>query len=327
MLRIGSRTVVHNSRIWNARFNGWSASKARFYAKNAALGIDSTVENNMQTETNRISKTLKKFWSEVATEETGKVITLTLDKKPVRTPLGNNLAVSRDRRLLALALQHEWANLATKSIKPHSLPITSLVSRCIDLEYASRPDANPELVAKIGADREDISHTLLRYLDTDTLLCLSPRSEFEGTLRAAQDKLYLPLISAAEKFLSDTANQHVSLQILDADLHGLRGNAQPEKTKAAALKYLRSLSMWDLAVFEKTVLSTKSFLCGLLLLQNKSVSPSSDLLLTMEKLAHCATLETVYQVERWGEVEDTHDVDYRDIRRNVNAAAIVAYKE
>ena len=64
-----------------------------------------------------------------------------------------------------------------------------------------------------------------------------------------------------------------------------------------------------------------------MLLHNKSASGASRMELTMEEIAQAATLETIYQVERWGEVEDTHDVDKRDIRRNVTAAAIVAYKE
>ncbi|CEP64422.1 ATP synthase complex assembly protein ATP12 LALA0_S11e03752g [Lachancea lanzarotensis] len=322
MLRIGTRRLLYKSGNLCGGFK-----TRRFYAQSTALGIDSSVENNLQTETNRVSKTMQKFWNVVSIEENGNDVTLKLDNKPVRTPLGNNMTIPRDRRLLGLALQHEWSNLASLSIKPHSLPVTSLVSRCIDLEYASKPDADAELVAKIGADREEISRTLLRYLDTDTLLCFSPKSEFEGALRTAQDKLYLPLIKAAETFLSSVANEPIAIQILDADMHGLRGNAQSEKTREAALKYLRSLSMWDLAVFEKTVLTAKSFICGLLLLRNKAHSPSPELFFTMEELAHCATLETVYQIERWGEVEDTHDVDYRDIRRNINAAALVAYRD
>ncbi|SCV03384.1 LANO_0G03818g1_1 [Lachancea nothofagi CBS 11611] len=317
MLRHTLRPALRDIKLWNLRS----------YAKSASLGIDSSVENNLQTETNRVSKTLQKFWNVVSSQESERGITITLDSKPVRTPLGNALTVSKDRRLLALVLENEWANLASLSIKPHSLPVTSIVSRCIDLEYASRPDSDADLVAKIGGDRAKISDTLLRYLDTDTLLCLSPSAEFEGALRAAQNKLYLPIINAAETFLSKFSNEPVSIAILDADLHGLRGNIQSEATKAAALKYLGSLSLWDLAVFENTVLTTKSFMCGLLLLANKALTPHSDLSKTMEQLAQCATLETIYQVERWGEVEDTHDVDYRDVRRKTNAAAIVAYKE
>lgn len=299
----------------------------RAYARATSLGIDSSVENNLQTETNRASKTLQKFWNDVSVKECDTHLTVMLDNKPLRTPLGNALSVSKDRKLLALLLQNEWSSMSSLAIKPHSLPITSIVSRCIDLEYTAKPGSDPELVAKIGGDRSVISESLLRYLDTDTLMCLSPRAEYEGTLRAAQDELYLPVISQVEKFLSRFAQDPVKLQILDADVHGLKGNLQDKNTKEAALAYLNSLSMWDFAVFEKAVLTTKSFLCGLLLLHNKSQNPSSDMKVTMEKIAQFATLETIYQVERWGEVEDTHDVDKRDVRRNINAVSIVAFKE
>lgn len=46
----------------------------------------------------------------------------------------------------------------------------------------------------------------------------------------------------------------------------------------------------------------------------------------MESVAQAATLEIIHQTDRWGEVEDTHDVDKRDVRRNIHAAGIVAYK-
>ncbi|SCU97019.1 LADA_0H03994g1_1 [Lachancea dasiensis] len=317
MFRLTLRPLKQNRAIWGTRR----------YAKGSALGIDASVENNLQTETNRVSKTLQKFWKVVSARESGGNVTLTLDNKPIRTPLGNSLTVPKDRQFLALVLQNEWSNLTTLSIKPHTLPVTSIVSRCIDLEYVSTPNADGELVAKIGGDRKQIAQTLLRYLDTDTLLCLSPKAEYEGALRAAQDKLYLPVIKSAETFLSKFAEEPVAIQVLDADIHGMRGNSQLEPTRAAALKYIDSLSMWDLAVFEKTVLTTKSFICGLLLLQNKCQVPKTEMPITMEQIAQCATLEIIYQTERWGEVEDTHDVDHRDIRRNVNAACIVAYQE
>lgn len=302
----------------------------RSYGQAAPLGADHSTENNLKTETNRLSKTLSKFWEKVTIEENSESIALHLDSIPIRTPLGNSLELPASRKLLALMLLNEWSNLPNLSIKQHSLPLTSLVSRCIDLEVANKPDADPELISKIGGDRERIIKDLLRYLDTDTLLVFSPSDEFEGALRKAQDEFYLPVISAVESYLTkfSKSGEPVKLQILDADIHGLRGNAQAEATRQAAEAYLNTLSMWDLAVFEKTVLTCKSFICGVLLLLNKAESgvTAPGLKYSMEDIARAATLETIYQIERWGEVEDTHDVDKRDIRRNINAAAIVAFK-
>lgn len=302
----------------------------RWYASPVSpVTVEDSVEDKLKSETNRLSKTAKKFWDKVSVAQDpvrGKFV-IQLDTKPIRTPLGYSLAVEKDRGLLAALLQKEWSNVPNGTVRPHALPLTSLVSRCIDLEHANREGANDDLKVKIGGDREELSKSLLRYLDTDTLLVFSPKDELEGKLRLAQDKMYLPIIASVEKFLSNYSDSPITLSILDADVHGLRGNAQDAKSIAAAKSYLDSLSAWDLAVFEKTVLVTKSFICGLLLLQNKSVrSPTPGLEYTMEDIARAATLETIYQTERWGEVEDTHDVDKRDIRRNVHAAAIAAYK-
>ncbi|EDO18536.1 hypothetical protein Kpol_2001p41 [Vanderwaltozyma polyspora DSM 70294] len=291
------------------------------------FGIDTTIENNKKTETNRLSKTLTKFWDKVSyhyDETSGKYL-IQLDSKTINTPMGNLLAVDKNKKMLALMLSNEWKNLPNLSIKKYSLPLTSLTSRCIDLEAVNK-NGNLDDIVKFNGDRNKIINDLLRYLDTDTLLVFSPASEFEGALRKEQNKLYLPVIDSIENFLTEFANDPIKLNILDADIHGLRGNQQDLNTKEAAKKYLESLSYWDLAIFEKIVLTTKSFICGILLLQGKSNSVNKLALeYNVEDIVRYATLETIHQVDRWGEVEDTHDVDKRDIRRNVNAAAVVAY--
>lgn len=296
------------------------------------LGVDNSIESNVKSETNRLAKGGKKFWKNVTLGTTPEnKIQIELDSKPIRTPLGNKLIVEGDRKLLALLLQHEWDSVSDSAVKQHSLPLTSLVSRCIDLESTNGVDGDAELRTKIGGDRNAINKDLLRYLDTDTLLVFSPKAEYEGTLRKAQDKLYLPIIKSIEKYLTDNFSkdhQPIKLSILDADVHGLRGNMQDAATKEAATKFLDSLSAWNLAVFEKTVLSSKSFMCGILLLVNKALQNNvKELVYTTDDIVEASTLETIYQTERWGEVEDTHDVNKRDIKRNINAAAVVAFKK
>ncbi|SSD61673.1 related to Protein ATP12, mitochondrial [Saccharomycodes ludwigii] len=311
----------------------------RYMATSTPLGVDTSIENNLKTETNKLSKTLSKFWEKVEIinendPKNGKhKLTITLDSKPIKTLLGNKLQVDTDREYLALMLLNEWSTLPSLKIKSHSLPLTSIVSRCIDLENALNDldllNSDPELAAKIGCkDRSTISNLLLRYLDTDTLLCFSPKKDLDGALRTEQDELYLPIIKKIEQFLTPYGpekasgeKEKVHLEILDAEVHGLRGNQQNELTKKAATNFMNQLSLWDLVVFEKTVLTTKSFICGILLLK------SNEFGVDMETIAKLSTLETIHQTARWGEVEDTHDVAKRDIRRNINAAAIVAYKE
>lgn len=276
------------------------------------------LEDNNQTESNRLSKTLTKFWDQV------KIIKLEnntheiqLDSKTVRTPLGHKLTVPADRQILSHLLLHEWASLSTLSIKTHSLPLTSLVSRVIDLESADKTQDN-EAQAKVGR-REDIVEDLLRYLDTDTLLVFAPRSEYEGKLRTAQEKLYRPVIEQIEKLLGEGAE----LTWLDTEV-GLTGNKQTEKVRDLARQYLLKLDHWDLVALEKVTLSAKSLICGILVLKAKS---QGEEILNLEDIANCATLEIVFQTEKWGEVEDTHDVDYQDIRRNIASAAILSFRE
>ncbi|KAL6947272.1 hypothetical protein ACO0QE_002151 [Hanseniaspora vineae] len=336
---------------------GHSLKTARFaqaYCKNRAhystqpLGIDKSVENNLKTETNKLSKNLNKFWTQIGLtkDSKGHSSTITLDSKPIRTPLGHNLTIPASKPTLSFLLLNEWANLPNLKIKPHSLPLTSIVARCIDLQKSlneevlqqasENSELSDEIISKIGcSNREDLYPQLLRYLDTDTLLCFSPRAEFEGKLRDEQDERYLPIIAKVEKFMNknfpylgasnvkanEATQEKFKLQILDADLHGLRGNQQDSVTKSVAINFLDSLSLWDLVIFEKTVLSTKSFICGLLLLNNQTFNVS------MNEIIRLSTMETLHQVDRWGEVEDTHDVDKRDISRNVNAASIVAYSD
>lgn len=291
----------------------------RFYAS-SPLGRDTTIEHNTVSEANRLSKTLTKFWDQVDVTpvQNGELLQIELDHKPLRTPLGNPLAIPSTRPILANLIKHEWSSLTTLNIKPHSLPLTSLTSRVIDL-MASSKDA--EVAQKIGT-KESIITDLLRYLDTDTLLVFSPKSEYEGTLRKAQEEIYRPIIKEIEDLLD------VKLTYLDSDLDGLRGNSQTIETKEKVTKFLNELNYFDLVALEKVTLSAKSLICGLLTVLSKS-NQFKDIEVNkeLEEIAKAATLEVIYQTERWGEVEDTHDVDYQDIRRNINSAAILSFEE
>ena len=266
------------------------------------------------------NETLKKFWTKVDLVKNDSSYELQLDNKSLRTPLGNNLSIPLSRGVLAHMLLHEWSSLSGV-IKTHSLPLTSLTSRAIDLKFANEQN-DEQAITKVGK-RSDIIEMLLRYLDTDTLLVFSPAKEYEGTLRKAQEDLYRPVIKSVEGLLGG------QLSYLDSDRDGLRGNRQSDETRAKAREWLNALSYWDLVAFEKVTLTTKSFICGVLVVCSKSSHGLShpQLNISLEEIAHLASLEIVYQTERWGEVEDTHDVDYQDLRRNINSAAMLCYEE
>lgn len=307
--------------------NNFTKISIRQYAEvSNGLGIDNNaVETNKKTETNRLEKTLSKFWEKVAIRETSNGFLIELDSKNIKTPLGNPLMIPKTKKTLAYLVETEWKNLQNLQIKPFVVPLTSVVSRAIDLE-SSDLSKDEEAIAKIG-DLSNIREMLLKYLDTDTLLVFSPVLEYEGTLRQAQEDIYRPIIKSMEEFFQPYAQKGeiVKLTYLDSDKHGLVGNLQTKTTRDAVKKWLESLDTWDLVALEKATLTAKSFLSGVLIL--RSQDPNDKDRLSLEEIAKAATLETIYQTERWGEVEDTHDVDKVDIRRNLATCALIAYDD
>lgn len=319
------------------------------YATNAsakplvAIGGDT---NNVKSETNRLEKTMSKFWDKVTTEldpELG-MYEVRLDGKLLKTPLGHKLAVPQQKKQLAQLVGHEWDSLVDMKIKPNSLPLTSMVSRAVDLTtvfLAEVVDAN--LVSKIG-DLQDIKYNVLRYLDTDTCLIFAGLDDNEGALRSKQEELYRPLIEEYESFFTAFARKNhlldgekVKLQYLDCETDGLRGNSQPINTQNVVLQWLDQLPIYDLVALEKAILSSKSFLCGATILRsnvsdptalaqlyqvNKS-SPEEYFSRSVEEIKELGDLETIIQTAEWGEVEDTHDVNNADWLRNLSAAALV----
>lgn len=285
---------------------------------------DVAYDTNQKTETNKLEKTLAKFWEKVSVTKTDDShYVIQLDSKTIKTPLGFEMKIPDQKKSLAYLLANEWKSLPSLQVKPFQVPLTSLTARCIDLEQAQHTD-DVEIKTKVG-DLSTIKSLLQRYLDTDTMLVFAPLEDCDGELRKEQEKCYRPLIKQMEDFFTKFADdgKQVVFTYLDCEKDGLLGNTQTEHTKKAVFNYLDSLSTWDLAALEKAVLVSKSFIAGVTVLRNADYN--DDFNITIEELARLTTLETVLQTARWGEVEDTHDVDKVDIKRNLASAAIVAF--
>lgn len=345
------------------RFRAFTSAAVRFYATESPvqsfiphttkpLGVDSTVESNIPTETNRLAKTLTKFWETVDTtfNEATNEYDVKLDGKILKTPLGFPLSLPSSKKQLAYLVGHEWANLPDLKIKTNSLPLTSIAARSIDLININRQDnPQPDLIAKVGK-LDDIKYNLLRYLDTDTCLIFTTLEEYEGKLRKRQDELYLPLISEFELFFTAYAQKKadkllpspdhkVELNFLDCETDGLRGNQQSITTQNIVLDWLHQLPVYDLVALERAVLTSKSFLCGASLLRSHSgdsallptlyqvnkASPQDYFHKSIDEITEMGNLESIYQTQEWGEVEDTHDVDNADWSRNLSSAAILCH--
>lgn len=314
------------------------------------LGVDNSVESNVKSDTNRLAKTLTKFWDKVDTvynKETGKY-EVQLDGKTMKTPLGFPLALPESKQYYAHLLQHEWSNLPNLKIQTNSLPLTSLAARSIDLQTANeKHEEDSDFVAKVGR-LDDVKINMLRYMDTDTCLIFTTLDEYEGSLRSRQDELYLPLVKEYENFFTHWANKRgnllpknasVKVQYLDCETDGLRGNQQSITTQSIVLDWLNHLTIYELVALEKAILTSKSFLCGISLLRSSVSDPQrqkeifqvnknsvdSHFHKTVEEIIELGNLETIFQTNLWGEVEDTHDVDKVDWIRNLTSAALLCH--
>lgn len=241
-------------------------------------------------------KGLKRFWEELAVKELESGdITVTLGGKSLRTMGQHDLVLPSTKKPLAHLLMHEWMVLPSLKLKNHSVPLTSLVSRAID-------------IARSPAVRDAAIKDIMPYIDTDALLIFEPSESYQGRLRAAQENDFRPVIAEAEQFWG------VSLKSMDSD-KGLLGNRQNAEDKEAVRQWAYTLSPWQLASLERATLTSKSFICGAFLISGK---------LNPTQVAELVGLETKFQVERWGEVEDTHDVDFCDVRRHLASCSLLA---
>lgn len=75
---------------------------------------------------------------------------------------------------------------------------------------------------------------------------------------------------------------------------------------------IEGLDNFQLAAFEKAVMQTKSFIIALALVKGR---------IGVEEAALAARVEVLHQIERWGEVDDAHDVDEEDIKRQLGSVA------
>ncbi|KAK9455315.1 hypothetical protein V1511DRAFT_500110 [Dipodascopsis uninucleata] len=222
---------------------------------------------------------------------------INLDVRPIKTSSGHPLVVPASKKALAHLIVQEWATLPSLAIKPHSLPLTSLVARAIDIGK----DQNSDQV------RSKIIDSLMPYFDTDTMLIFAPSNEYSGALRRDQEKLYRPIIKWSENVLS------CKLVFSDGD-KGLTGNKQTDEAIQKAREWALKLDNWQLTAFERAVIGGKSFLGGMKLIQRE---------INTAELAEAVTLEVTHQMRKWGEVEDSHDVDWADLRRQLSSAAVL----
>ncbi|KAJ1663121.1 chaperone [Coemansia sp. RSA 1813] len=231
---------------------------------------------------------IRRFWKNTAVEERDGKYIIALDKRPIKTPSGKQIQIPESQRTLAWLVAGEWES-QKEVLGSHSLPLTSLVFRSID--GLSDPHVHADVVSK-----------LLKYFQTDSV-CL--HEEHPQTLVALQQKHYTPIVDWAK------AEYGIDIQTTP-NIFALR--QQPQ-----AVENLRNVvsefSPLKLAALEKAVMTAKSFLIGLALVEQR---------LSVEEAAVAAQVEASSQTQLWGELENAHDIDNAAIRQILGASACVA---
>lgn len=250
-----------------------------------------------QSEVTKDLASLSRFWEKITVENTPTSRQVCLGKKPMKTPEGNTMSIPLHKpAVLASLIAQEWQVLSQLKLKSHMVPLTSLAGRSIDM--------TPE-------ERERVTQKLLPYLDTDTLVVLSPSRDCNGELRKAQLELY-------PSVLDDACNvwglKSSALNVLDTE-NTFFGNYQSEETKKSVLNWIRTLDNWQFASLERATTAARSLIIAMnTVLHLRPVS----------ELAKLSSLDVIHQTAVWGEVEDTHDVEREDLHRLLGASYINA---
>ncbi len=186
-----------------------------------------------------------------------------LDGKAIKTPMQHSLIFPNLD--FARAVANEW-QAQGEHIAPNSMPLMQLASTMLD--KVTSP-----------ADRKAMQVEVLKYGASDLLCYFATHPQ---DLVKRQEAAWLPLL----KWLKDEYGaglEHIS---------GIRYHNQPE----AALEKLNAV-LTNLDAADFTVAQAATALTGSLVIALALASGYLD----GEAAAHAATIDEVYQLEKWGE--------------------------
>jgi ATP synthase F1 complex assembly factor 2 len=261
-------------------------------------------------------------------KETPAGLEVHLDARPVRKPDKAPLVLPSSKPHLATAIALEWDTLPSTAhaLKAHNIPLTSLAARALALADADKQ--------RDATARDGIAALAMRYLGTDTLLCWAPppdrayRVPGEAPLRDVQR-------AAAARVAAELAAGAWPGVVLRETLE--EGSILPREPVSAehgavVRAWVAGLPAWELAALERGVLAAKSLLVAARLVVEWSplfrhLRAKEGERFGVEEAARVASLEVAWQIERWGEVEDTHDVDREDLKRQLGSVVLLVHEE
>ncbi|POS81566.1 hypothetical protein DHEL01_v200004 [Diaporthe helianthi] len=282
----------------------------------------------------------KRFWQHVHIKEADGSYQIYLDSRPLRHPTTKmivNVPLSKPYLAHAIALEWDLLTSAQQATKTHLIPLTSIVCRALDIaEDDARHQDNSSSFAPI---RTAITEVLMRYLDTDSLLCWAPPpgetlGPGEVSLRDLQERTAGEVIG----YLNTHVWPGVEIEpVLDEGL--LLPKKQKPGVREVIQGWVMGLDAWDLAGLERAGLAGKSLLAAARLVVEwsegeagravRDASPGRAMpkhnsrIFGVEEAARVSSLEVDWQTSKWGEVEDTHDVEKEDLRRQLGSTVLL----
>jgi ATP synthase F1 complex assembly factor 2 len=252
-----------------------------------------------------------------------------LDKRPIRRPTKGILNVPHHKPHLASALALEWDLLisAQQALRQDLIPLTTLVSWALEIQDEDAAGKN-EL-------RSRIVDTVMRYLDTDSLLCWAPEPPADPpgyethesrteSLRTIQERTAIPIIA----YLTERVWPGIEI-LPDSDASTIMPISQPQMTKDVIRGWVSGLPAFELVGLERACLAGKSLLGAARLVVEWSAElehlrdTAAKEKFGVEEAAKASSLEVDFQTGMWGEVEDTHDVNKEDLRRQLGSAVLL----
>ncbi|KAI1103214.1 ATP12-domain-containing protein [Jackrogersella minutella] len=274
----------------------------------------------------------KRYWKDAHVREVDGAWEVHLDERPLRRANTNVvLRIPLTKGLLAAALAVEWDMLlsARQSTRSWLTPLASLICRALDIADDDKAAARGE-----GDVRMSIVAELMHYLDTDTLLCWAPPPPPRANKgRTSLRDLQIRATNEVVGFLTTRVWPYLTIgPVLDGDTVVLRPH--PEITRGYIQDWMMHLSPWELAGLERGALAGKSLLGAVRLLVEWSEEFTGTVWANeadnafegrfgVEEAARLASIEVDWQTGWWGEVEDTHDVEKEDLRRQLGSVVLL----
>lgn len=252
-----------------------------------------------------------------------------LDQRPLRHPETKEvvrLPLSKPNLASALALEWDHLTSAHEATKQHLIPLTGLVCRALDIQASDESDA-----ADGSKIRAGITTMVLKYLDTDSLLCWAPppgpydlKNDAGESLRDVQKRTAEEIVS----YLTTNVWPGITIEpVLDG--HELMPRPQAEGVREVVQGWVSGLDAWEIAALERACLAGKSLLAAARLVVEWSDGSARAGELDAarpfgaEDAARATSLEVDWQASQWGEVEDTHDVNKEDAMRQLASAVLL----